>query len=59
METKKTNNNIGKQVALTLICVLLGFAISLQLRSVRINRSTATDNLRAQELQTQLNAEKE
>ncbi len=56
---EKINNNIGKQVALTLICMLLGFAIALQLRSVRINKSMATDNLRAQELQTQLNDERE
>ena len=52
-------NNIVKQIALTLICMLLGFAMSLQLKSVKINKSTTTDNLRAQELQTRLNDELE
>lgn len=52
-------SNIGKQVALTLICLLLGFAVSLQFRSVRFNRSASSENLRAQELQTMLNDEKE
>ena len=52
-------SNFGKQTALTIICILLGFAISLQLKSVRFNRSLSQENLRAQELQTLLNDEKE
>lgn len=52
-------SNIGKQVSLTVICLLLGFAISLQLKSVRFNRSLSSENLRAQELQKLLNDEKE
>lgn len=52
-------NTISRQIAITLICILLGFAISIQLKSVRINRSQSSDNLRAQELQTQLNNEKD
>ena len=54
---KKDNGFILKQILLTGICLLLGFAITLQFKSVRINKSMASDNLRAQELQTQLNAE--
>ncbi len=56
---KKTKKNIGQQVSLALICLLLGFTISLQLKSVRLIRSTPTENLRATELQAQLNAEME
>ncbi|MDP4117889.1 MAG: DUF881 domain-containing protein [Bacillota bacterium] len=56
---KNLNSNIGRQIALTLICFLLGFAILLQFKSVRFNKAVSTDNLRAQELQTQLNDELE
>ncbi len=56
---KLQSSTVAKQIALTLICLLLGFAISLQLKSVRFNRSLSSENLRAQELQTLLNSEKE
>lgn len=52
-------SGFGKQAGITIICILLGFAISLQLKSVRFNRSLSQENLRAQELQTLLNDEKE
>ena len=52
-------SGLGKQVGITAICILLGFAVSLQLKSVRFNRSYSQENLRAQELQTLLNDEKE
>ena len=55
----KISNNVGKQIAITVICLLLGFSVSLQLKSIRFNRSLPSDNLRAQELQAQLNREME
>jgi len=54
---KINSSNIGKQIALTSICLLLGFSISLQLKSVRFNRSLTTENLRVSELQSMLNDE--
>ncbi len=54
---KINTSTVGKQVAITVICLLLGFAISLQLKSVRFNSTLSSDNLRAQELQTRLNDE--
>lgn len=55
----KTNTTIiGKQIALTIICILLGFAISLQFKSVRFNRSVTSENLRVAELQATLNDER-
>jgi len=52
--------NKGAQLAISLICVLLGFMISIQYKSVR--RNTALSNTqfqRADELQALLNKEKE
>lgn len=47
---KKTD--IGRQIALTAVCLLLGFVVSLQLKSVTINyASTNTEVKRAEELQ--------
>ncbi|MBQ3053721.1 MAG: DUF881 domain-containing protein [Clostridia bacterium] len=55
---KNTNSSLAKQITLTIICLLLGFAITLQFKSVRFNKGHST-NLRAQELQAQLNNEQE
>ncbi len=54
---KKTD--IGRQVALTAVCLLLGFVVSLQLKSVTINyASSNTEVKRAEELQKDLLKEK-
>jgi uncharacterized protein YlxW (UPF0749 family) len=48
-----------RDIALTLICVLLGFIIALQLRSVTKNNVLqSTENLRADEIQVILNEER-
>lgn len=51
--------DVGKQVALTAVCLLLGFVVSLQLKSVTINdASNNTEVKRAEELQKDLLKEK-
>lgn len=50
---------IGRQIALTAVCLLLGFVISLQLKSVTLNdASNNTEVKRAEELQKELLQEK-
>lgn len=50
---------IGKQVALTAVCLLLGFVLALQFKSVTINdASNNTEVKRAEELQKDLLKEK-
>lgn len=53
------NKKLIRQLGVSFICLLLGFSVSLQLKSVRFNKAHSSDNLRAAELQSQLNAERE
>lgn len=48
-----------KQLSLLLICAILGFAISIQLKSVKINAVSENTTVRNEELQKMLAAEKE
>ncbi len=51
--------DIGRQIALTVVCLLLGFVVSLQLKSVTFNdASNNTEVKRAEELQKELLQEK-
>ncbi len=54
-------HELGKQIAITMICIILGFAISLQIKSVTINYAINrnSDKVRTEELQLSLNNEKE
>jgi uncharacterized protein YlxW (UPF0749 family) len=51
--------NFRGHIALTVVCVILGFVVALQFRSVTRNNATSGELKRAETLQQQLNKEKE
>ena len=53
---KKT---IHVQIAIGVICLIMAFAITIQIRSVSYNRVNNTDTARAADLQQQLRVEKD
>lgn len=50
---------IVKNVSITFICIILGFVISIQLKSVRTNSMSTNTTARNEELQKMLTAEKD
>ena len=51
--------NFKGHIALTIVCIVLGFVVALQFRSVTRNNSTSGELKRAETLQQELNKEKE
>ena len=50
---------IMKQISVLLICAILGFALSMQLKSVHKNEISTNTNIRNEELRRMLTTEKE
>lgn len=50
---------LAKQISIVFVCILLGFAVSVQMKSVRVGNLSQSSAVRNEELQKMLTAEKE